>query len=405
LTQSIPEELADKRFSDLEATLARLGADYSAVVQTVDTAVGLGPQHVLLGVGSVAEGLGTSKSDFDLLLISAADADSDSPEAEHAWMVGRCIVDLQVVRWARVEALISRLREWAQLPWDISRAAGFSYEERQLLHRLLHGCQLFPEHHQAPPFRYRPPVAELARLKLQVARHMTRTTQVDLVGYRDSADYPSLVFAAQELLGHAVDGLLAGHHVTNPAPKWRSRLLQSLAPDWSRPLAIRPPQLSADRLFWHLHRAPAEPDRGPALAHAAGCVSFARAVLAWAEPHLVQSSAIDRVPLTWSRQRPHPPEGALPSLELDVDFRISAGRAAVARLNEFGGSLTLTPQELAVLLLFDGETTVGEVESACAGLSGDGSTAVDVARLIESATRAGLCMGPHQHQPGSDMVG
>jgi len=387
LTQSIPETVAGKRFAELGATLARLGADYSAVVHTVDTAVGLGPQHVLLGVGSIAEGLGTSKSDFDLLLICADDAGDGSAKAEHAWMVGRCIVDLTVLRLETVRMLLSRLHAWAATPWDVSQAAGFSYEERVLLHRLLLGVQLFPEHHQPPGFSYRPFEAELARLKLQAARHLTRAIQVDLAGYRDSADYPSLVFSAQELLGHAVDGLLAGHRVTNPAPKWRTRLLAGLAEGWSRPLAIRPTPLPADRLFWRLHRAPAEPDRGPALAHATRCVSFARAVFAWAEPQLVASSAVDTVEPPWSQERS--PGRTLPTLELEVDFRVTEGRVAVGRLNEFGGSLTITPQELAVLLRFDGQTTLGEVQGAAASASG--SAAVDVGRLIESAAAAGLC--------------
>ena len=384
--------------------MSRLGIDYRAVLETVRAAVRLDSQHVLLGVGSVVEGLGTSKSDLDLLLISAAETDAP-PEVEHAWTIGRRIVDLRVIRWTGVRELLCRLGQWASSPWDTTRTAGFSYDERLLLHRLLHGWQLFPLQQQASlPFR--PPHAELARLKLQAARHLARTIQVDLVGYRDNADYPSVVFAAQELLGHAVDGLLAGHRVTNPTPKWRSRLLGTLAADWSRSIATRWARLPADQLFWQLHRAPAEPDREPVLAHATRCVSFARAVFAWAEPELATGAGFETVPLTWGIAGSEPagtsllcadgPAQSLPALELDVDFRIADGRAGVGRLNEFGGTLALTPAELTALLLFDGETTTNEAARAWAGgrLPVDPVDPVDLARLIAVAEGAGLCRQP-----------
>lgn len=409
MTPSPSESPPNLQAAELTATLSRLGTDSEAVVRSVDAAVGLTAGHLLLAVGSVVEGLGTSKSDVDLLLIVTDEAESALPEGEIAWTLGRCIVDVRIVRAETVAKLLCRLRDWAQLPWDVSKAAGFSHEDRVLLHRLLRGCRLFPRG-EAPRFDYRPAEADLARLKLQVARHLARTIQVDMVGYRDNGDYPSLVFAAQELLGHAVDGLLAGHRVTNPAPKWRSRLLESLPARWSDPIATRWTGLPAHRVYWQLHRAPAEPEPGPALEHATRCTCFARAVCAWAEARLVTGTASEPVRLAWSgdgsrpqearpyeasphEARPHdarPYEASPPGLELDVDFRIGDAKVTLARLNEFGGSLTVTAQEFAVLLLLDGQTSVPGAEVAGAGPAAGGVP--DIGRLAALARDAGLCL-------------
>ena len=116
---------------------------------------------------------------------------------------------------------------------------------------------------------------------------MARTIQVDMVGYRDAGDHRSMVFAAQELLGHAVDGFLAGFHLTNPTPKLRSRLLERLPVDWGERLMLRPTGLSASELVWQLHRAPAAPTKKLALDHACRIATFARSAFTWAECELI----------------------------------------------------------------------------------------------------------------------
>lgn len=375
-----------------EDALALGGTDESAVVAVVDSAVDLGDGDVLLAVGSLVEGLGTTKSDVDLLLIRAGDGDGDAPDTETAWMVGRCIVDLRVIPAATVDNLIARLEQWAGLPWSLMEAAHFTSEECLLLHRLAHSRQLFPAAVDMQAVGYRQLIPDLARLKLQLARHTARTIQVDMVGYRDQGDYASLVFAGQDLLGRAVDGLLAAYHLTNPYPKWRSRLLDTLPTDWERPLGLRPTGLSAARAHWRLHRAPAEPEPEPALAHARRCTTFARAVFAWAEPRLVRSSVLEPVPHAWGHASQR--RGAvLPPLELDSDFSLSGGRIVIARLNEIGTPLEVSAREFAILLLFDGETTVHEAEVAVGGTRG-GQTAIDTQRLVQRAVGAGVCAAP-----------
>lgn len=380
---------AERTPATIEQCLARYGLDQPSLVASVDAAVGLCEGDLLLAVGSVVEGLGNSKSDLDLLLV-AEEIAAGRPEAEQGLVSGRCVVDLRVIHSATAQALTSRLRTWAQLPWNLSALAPFSYDERLLLHRLLDGFELYPGDRAGSQLG--PERSELARLKLQVARHLARTIQVDMVGYREEGDYASLVFAAQDLLGHGVDALLAGYQLTNPNPKWRARLLQRLGPDWERPLGLRPTGLSPDVAVWHLHRAPAEPDRAAAICHALRCLSFARAVFAWAERRVLGFA--DSAVASWTATETA--GQALPALEFDVDFFLSEQRIAVARLNEFGASLSLSSSEFTLLLLCDGQTTMGEA----AALLPDSSEPLDVPRTVELFSRHGLCLDPGNSPTG-----
>lgn len=384
----------------LHKCLARCGTDQSSLVASVNSIAGLHKGDVLLAVGSVVEGLGNTKSDLDLLLV-AGESDAGRAETEQGWALGRCLVDLRIVPAAAVEALSSRLRQWACTPWNLVELAPFSYDERLLLHRLLSGLAMYPADPASVGHSWRPDKRELVRLKLQVARHMARTIQVDMVGYRDELDHASLVFAAQDLLGHSVDGLLAGHNFTNPNPKWRSSLLKHLPRDWDQPLILRPTASRADRAVWDLHRAPEAPERDPAVSHTLRCVTFARAVFAWAEASLVHGGT--RLPAgDWTRQESRWAQ-TLPSLELDVDFVFSEHGINIARLNEFGPSLRLSVHEFAALLLFDGQTSVLQAESVVNSALADGLKPVDVSGTVEVATRNGLCFEPHQPRTATDV--
>ncbi|WP_033442245.1 methyltransferase [Saccharothrix sp. NRRL B-16314] len=396
------------RAGDALATcLARCGTDQAALVASIDEAVGLRPGDLVLAVGSVAEGLANDKSDLDLLLVAGDDV--GHAETELCWAVGRSMVDLRILHPATVEALTGKLRDWARRPWSLVELAPFSDDERLLLHRLREGLVVHPLEPVAQPWR--PDRSELARLKLQVARHQARTIQVDLVGYRAEGDYATFVLAAQDLLGHGVDGLLAGHHLTNPNPKWRSRLLARLPLDWERPLWLRPTGVRADRAFWDLHRAPALPEPESAVAHAVRCAGFARAAFAWAERRLLGTSdGVPRTPL-WDGDRAPAPGPVLPGIEFDVDFFRSDTGIAVARLNEFGASLRLSEREFALLLLCDGRTSVAEAEAvvnstlsngkAGNGKAGNGSAPLDGTEAVERMLHGGLFLRTPQAVTGA----
>jgi hypothetical protein len=334
--------------------------DLPAIVASAQASVGLDSDDLLLAVGSLAEGLGNSKSDLDLILITPRDA-TVLPAHDVALVVGTCLFDIQVLPLRKLDTVVARFATWAARPWDITRIADINLDDRRLLHRLLH-CSVVFEGEASDLAALQPDKAELARLKLQIARHTSRTIQVDMAGNFEAEDYASLVFASQDLLGHAVDALAAGHHLTNPTAKWRSRLLQGLATNWEAALGTHPTGLNAAQLFWSLHQAPERPDRRPALQHALRITTFARAVFAWAERRLLGATAHARARIAWPRiDRTHG-DICLPHLNLDVDFSAHDGRVILGRLNEFGDPLDLTPHEFEIALLFDGATTAREAE-------------------------------------------
>src|SRR5947208_13864424 len=144
------------------------GANVSAIVAEVDSIVGLEAFDILLATGSIVEGLGNSKSDLDLLLITRRGKSSRPGQDNAALVVGRCLIDVQVLRFSELDELLGRLDAWSRAGWKLSHAAKFSLAERTLMHRLLHGRRL---HH---PGSTRTPLPvprrrDLARLKLHFA--------------------------------------------------------------------------------------------------------------------------------------------------------------------------------------------------------------------------------------------
>jgi len=373
------------------------GAELSAVIEQVESTVGLGAGEVLLAVGSLVEGMGTSKSDLDLLWITTRDESSLPSRAHVPLLVGRCLVDVQVWRLAAFEDLLTRFETWSKLPWDITHAANFTLDERTLLHRLLHGYVLYKGNGNRVTKRI-PVRLDVARLKLQAARQASRTIQVDMVGYREIGDYRTLVFAAQEVLGHAVDALLAGYQLTNPLIKWRSRMLDSVPSDWELALTIRPTGLTAGEQMWRLHRAPSRPDKKIVLEHAFRITTFARAVFIWAERQLVKGSVITKKQCVWPTVEPHPNESPLPYLDFDVDFSLGEERVTVGRLNDFSGTLEMSQREFALTLLFDGTTTAREAEMIVWGSGGRRAKSSGIGQLAQRVALAGFSVASNGEQ-------
>ncbi|MFL6245042.1 MAG: hypothetical protein ACJ74H_03385, partial [Thermoanaerobaculia bacterium] len=211
----------------LEAFLALKRTNLQAILALVDEQLGLRSDEALLAVGSLVEGLGSSKSDVDLFWITPRGADELPPQSTLTIIAGECLVDVRILKVSDLQHLLGRFSAWCAQPWSTMLEAKFNLDDRLLLHRLLRGRPL-SKTHQAVVEPLQPARDDLARLKLNIARHTSRTIQVDMIGYREAGDFRSLVFAAQEVLGHAVDGLLAGYGQTNPQPRWRSRILGSV---------------------------------------------------------------------------------------------------------------------------------------------------------------------------------
>jgi len=376
----------------LDEFLQLRNTQLTTVVENMKKTVGLLPDDLLLAVGSIVEGQGNSRSDLDLLLVTPREFGSHA-----SFVAGRCIVDVRVLKVEELDKLLAVFENWSESPWQVTQAAPFTYDERILLHRLHHGLVLHRGENEQVAARI-PSLLNLARLKLHVARQLARTIQVDMAGYRETQDYRSLVFAAQEVLGHAVDALLAGHRLTNPLPKWRSRLLESLPPDWEICLGHRPTGLSAAELFWRLHRAPLRAGRESSLKHALRITTFARAVFHWAETTLVGAGVKLRTK-TWPRTGRKSREAPLPYLDFDVDFFLTNGHVTVARLNEFSGTLKMSATEFAMALLFDGTTTPSDAERFIYG-SRETKKRPRIDNLVSAVARAGFHVSPDSRRPG-----
>ena len=221
--------------------------------------------------------------------------------------------------------------------------------------------------------------------------------------YREAGDARTLVYAAQDLLGQAVDALTAGRGLTNSVAKWRSRLLDRLPAGWAAGYALRPSPLTA------------------AERHALAVTAFARAVFAGTERHLFTAAA-HPPPLAWPESRPaatgdplppapdpaaaaDPPPLAwptgptgptgpatraaaagdpLPWLDLDVDYLAAGGPVdpvLLARLNEPGRPVPLAPAAFTAALLGDGVTTAAEAHAA---------TGADLPRTLATLRAANL---------------
>ncbi|MBN3834978.1 hypothetical protein [Burkholderia sp. Ac-20344] len=363
--------------------------DLPSVRTSIADMVGLDDDDILLAVGSLAEGMGSRKSDLDVLLITSRPASALPPQDEVIWALGKCVVDVRIFPDAVIERLIDRLDQWSRQPWDVSDTAKFSFDERLLLHRLRHGQLLRNPSETRSDAAFRPSDTALARLKLQVARHAGRTIQIDMVGYDETGDYRTLAFAAQKLLGHAIDALLAGYGRTNPLSKWRSRTLDQLPPGWERELLGRPTGLSAADQLWHLQRTPEHPERAASRAYARRIAAFARAAFLWAECSVAGKRFGEPRNRDWVGTGAPVATSPLPSLEFDVDFSLSGDGMKIARLNEFGTVVNLSAREAALVFLFDGVTTAEEAQANMHGTH-DGETAGMFDRVLHAVGDAGL---------------
>jgi len=367
--------------------LEHRGTNLAEILVNVEAHIGLAPTDTLLAAGSLVEGLGNSKSDLDLLLITPRRHGYDECH-EVAVIVGACLSHVQILLTSEVQALVDRLRQWADQPWDVTHAPCFTPAERLLLHRVLHSAVWFQGESESFS-RLLPPIEMLARLKLHVARHMAKAIQVDMAGNRDAGDYVSLALAAHDLLGHSADALAAAYHFTNPTAKWRSRILKLLPGDWPQVVGVRSEDGDATGLFWSLNRLPERADPESALSYALRIVAFARAVFVAAERRLVNHLPAPTRP-AWGDADAGGLATPLPYLDIDVDACEYDNGAALGRLNEFATPLEVSRTEFELALSFDGVTTPREAAQRVFGTQASDAGASAVEALRQRIQRAGL---------------
>lgn len=382
---------------NLNRFLSSKDTNLASIVANADKNIQLNADDLLFAVGSLVEGLGSSKSDLDLLLITPRD-ESTLPQQDHVtWVDGRCLVDMRILRRDDADKLLGRFKHWCEQSWNVTHATKFSIDDRTLLHRLHYGRSLIHKKHDKTVPLQTPTQTDLSRLKLHIARQASRTIQVDMVGHKDGSDYGSLVFAAQEILGHAIDALLAGHLITNPLLKWRWRLLSSLPTNWTHALTEQSTELTAAQHVWHLYQIPEHLNKKSCLLHAFRITTFARAVFNWAERQLMTERYHQQTPIRWYTQS-HPRDNGhpLPYLNFDVDFFLANDHVTVSRLNEFANPLILTQQEFALFLLFDGNTHAHDAITAVYGIENHEENTSILDNLITRIAQANLCVLPEE---------
>ncbi|MBW4579581.1 MAG: hypothetical protein KME42_08425 [Tildeniella nuda ZEHNDER 1965/U140] len=320
---------------------------------------------VLFAAGSVVEGLGNYRSDLDLILITQRNDIQYTSLNDVTVTVGDCIIDIRVIQFAELEYLLMYFDQWSKQPREPRRAKQFTEAERMLLHRLRTGQPIYGEtlfgqlRNQVNP-------TELARLKLDFARHFASTIQVDLDGFRTVGDHYSMLFAAQELLGHTIDALLAGYRRTNPYPKWRVRLLQDLPKNWDMQIPGRIDGLDPVQTFLKLHCAIQNDVPTKIFDHALQIVAFSRRVFPWAEYSLLDSQReqlSEGLIGSSASVSTFLEEPVLPHLNLDVEVSYQDNQLELRCLNRRENLYMLSPQMYLLLCLFDGKTTETEVVS------------------------------------------
>lgn len=335
------------------------------VVEQAKASLHLTAGDVLFSCGSLVEGLGNEKSDLDLILITTRQDIPFTSLNDVALIVGRCIVDVHVVQRCDLKELLRRFNHWSKQPRQLRLAKEFTIADRKLLHRLRNGRALYGADYFGQ-FQDQLRPIDLARYKLDWACYSASTIQVDLAGLRTAGDQYSMLFAAQELLGHVVDALVAGYGYTNPSLQWRARLLTYLPDEWESELLGRQTGISARELYLSLHRAPQSTAPSAILDHALRIVAFSRRLFPSIEYRLLSPSS---PPLPLAQSNDVAKDRPLPHLDLDVTVRYKEGHFELLRLNEPGQAFTLSPRQYSLLCLFDGETSreyaVHHAESLC----------------------------------------
>lgn len=363
--------------------LGQLGLSAADVSRSVDAELGIGAGDLLFACGSLVEGLGNSKSDLDLCLVSSSAPLGANEAGNRPVLVGgRLIADVLAVHPETLLELAGRLVRLHASGRDLRAAAkSFTFFEHRLLHRLLNSVPFLNHEGDAKTYarlRNALPPGHLERLKLDRAHYEAAALQLDLAGLRDERQWPAMVFVSQDLLGWAIDGLLAAHGYTNPTPKWRVKLLGRIEPS-----AIGKLPGYGDTepvgLVMELNRAPEPVDSSTAIVQAARVACFARSVFLWAEQQL---AGAPEIPNLFEAARARDPGECLPSLDIDVGFRPVGEAFELLRKNRSSGRLRLDREQASLACLFNGSTALAQARRSLGRLLGS----TQGAQALESFT-------------------
>ncbi len=185
------------------------------------------PGDILYLSGSLAEGLGTFRSDIDIFYLSNSKGGRFG-RSDFLELVG-IGADIEYWEHNEVECLIERLEEFdSDQIRDPRSTLNFSVEERDFLHRFRVGYPIYG-HYKFSEYISRIKPIKLSRLLVDRGIVRINTAHRDFIGYLEVDDYDSAAISMQTIAGFAADVLLAAKGNTNPGEKWRLRKLSNLA--------------------------------------------------------------------------------------------------------------------------------------------------------------------------------
>lgn len=359
---------------DLDDYLASRGNSWKAMVEAVAARVNLQADDILVATGSLVDGLGNTRSDIDFFLITDRTDVAFTSLCDIALEADGCHVDIRTVPLAEATDLVARFSRWAEAPREPRSSFCFTRDERRFFHGLATGRVANGGERLN---RLREPLLanqSLARHKLDWAAHLIGVSLPDLAGFQSEGDSLSLLFWAQELLGLGIDALLAGRGESNPARKWRMKLIERGGDAWEQTLPCRMPGSLIERLL-ELYRTPDRTDLAAVTKRALEIATVARSYLAFAERGVLSGVRGARLP------RPVASEAgsavALPALDFDFVMQFSGQEFVLYRLGDAGWERALSDAEFFLLSLFDGATPLAYARLYAAELDPAGNDILD----------------------------
>lgn len=349
---------AARPFLTLDDLLTAAQASLDDVLGVVTQLVSLRSRDVVVVCGSAQEGLATSRSDIDVIVLT------DSGEILEVIGSGRLEscrglrLDIRAFDRNAFEALARQVGAWRDGGGAVGGVGRFTDADRKLLFRVVGGAPLWNAG-QIAAWAAMVDLEALRRIKIARAVWLGQAGQVDLAGFAEDRDWPSLVYSARDLVGHVFDAILAIHGEANPSTKWRPRLLSRLPSNWFDPFPGPRPGLDAVEVYGAFQQV-------PSTARPAACLDYARRVAVLARRVIPVAEAAPRpepagASGTWRKAGR---VGALACLDLDVSLRWVDGGFALFRAHAGGATARLDWPAFEVLSYFDGVSTVSDIPSA-----------------------------------------
>lgn len=358
---------------DLSGYLRFHRVQESAWMAALDEVVADIPDGALALAGSLIEGIGNARSDIDVYLVAASPDDGRLSFGDaQVVAVGGLVVDIEYVDPARLRRLTDTL---ARFPSDEVRnqrpsAVALTLAEIKILHNLrvarpVRGEDAWRETVRAIDAR------GLARLLFDFCAVSIDMTQEDAVGFLEAEDPESAIALLRMLRQHLAGALLAAFGETNPAEKWRSLKLRSLAQTHG---ALRlPGGRSVSGAVAFLRDADAAIGVESPVRMLTELLQLAHAVLPWGLARFESGIALDDVPVDAAAEPVvtdadvHSPP--LPALTHDTRIRRDAEGIWISRIGS-ARRIYINAIGHELLLHFDGRTQAGRAASYISAVAG-----------------------------------